>query len=126
MNTQVTAFEQQFKEDMKEVCALSDTEEMALSDLYRQLVVAEDIIITIDAVDEPVVRKGLIGIKARDNRKMKDNGIVGEATVLEFHPHAQTVEMKAAGTMKLQIVLKKRAGVKIHSLIIPENDGNLL
>ena len=98
------------------------TQELTLQDLYEQICRDEDIIITIDAIEESRVRKGLSSIKSKYNSKLKDNNLPIDTSTLEFIVHDSPAD-KAQGRVRLQIYLKKAATIKVHSIIVPEEDG---
>lgn len=98
---------------------IDTTQEMGLKELYEKLLLEEDIIVVIDKVDETRVRKGLSSIKAKQNAKFKDSGLPTEDSTIEFKVHE---DYKVNGRVKLQIYLKQKATVKVHALIIPDDE----
>lgn len=96
------------------------TAEMTLQDIYKQLILKEDIIIIIDAIDETRVRKGLSSIKAKENAKLRDNDLPTDSTTLEYIVHSDD-ELKKQKRIKLQIFLKQRPTVKIHKMIVADD-----
>lgn len=96
------------------------TAEMTLQDIYKQLILKEDIIIIIDAIDEIRVRKGLSSIKAKENAKLRDNDLPTDNTTLEYIVHSDD-ELKKQKRIKLQIFLKQKATVKIHKMIVADD-----
>lgn len=98
----------------------SDVMEMTLQDIYKQLILQEDIIIIIDAVDEPRVRKGLSSIKAKENAKLRDNNLPTDNSTLEFKVHVDE-ELKKSGRVRLQMFLKDKPTVKVHKLIVSDD-----
>ncbi len=95
---------------------IADEAEVSLQKLYDEVYKHGDLIIIIDKVDEPRVRKGLSSIKAKIAQKMKTAGFKPEESTLEFHVH----EYKEEDKVKLQIVLKQKPVVKIHRIIVPD------
>lgn len=95
-----------------------DSGEFTIQSIWRVLSERGDIIIIIDAIDEPRLRKQLSALKAKDNAKLKSADIPTDDKTLEFIVHARDPIMSAE-QIKLQIYLKERPKVKLHKLIIP-------
>jgi len=96
----------------------AESGEFTLASLWQNICETEDIIIVIDKVDEPRVRKQLSSLKAKENAKMKSAGIRPDDTTLEFIEHKDFPEKDK---IKLQIILKHKPTIKIHKLIIAKD-----
>ena len=96
----------------------AESGEFTLASLWNSICDKEDIIIVIDRVDEPRVRKQLSSLKAKENAKMKSAGIKPDDTTLEFIEHKDYPEKDK---IKLQIILKHKPTIKIHKLIIAKD-----
>lgn len=100
----------------------NDTQELSLAEIYDRIYADEDIIIVIDAVEETRVRKGLSSIKAKRNSKLKDNDLPTDDSVLEFKTITTAEGEIPKGTVKLQIYLKRKPTVTVHSLIVADKE----
>lgn len=98
--------------------------ELTLQELYRQVVLSGDLIIVIDTISLPLIRKGISNLKSRETAKLKSAQIPADDTVLEFieHTEIEGQEKLPRGQMKLQIVLKRKQAIKIHKMIIPDGE----
>lgn len=95
-------------------------QEMTLVEIYDKICTDEDIIIVIDAVDEPRVRKGLSSIKAKRNAKLRDSNLPTDDAQLEFVRHEDKDIPKER--VKLQIFMRKKPTVTIHSLQVADGE----
>lgn len=96
-----------------------DSGEFTLASIWRELSDRGDIIIVIDIVDEPRVRKQLSALKAKENAKLKSADIPPDDKTLEFAIHEDRV-LKEQGQVKIQIYLKSKPTVKLHKFIVPK------
>jgi len=96
----------------------NDSGEFTLVSLWHNICEKEDIIIIIDRIDEPRVRKQLSSLKAKENAKMKSAGVKPDDSTLEFIEHKDFPEKDK---IKLQIILKHKPTIRIHKLIIAKD-----
>lgn len=99
---------------------LEVSEEIALSEIYKELLIHEEIIYTVEATDEPKLRRNLSVLKAKDAQKLKEAGFQPVDSKLEFI----TIEDKELpkGLIKIQIVLRPRAKIKVYGKQIPSGE----
>lgn len=95
-----------------------DGDLIAITDIYKQLSIHEDIILIIDKADEPKIRKALSAIKAKETAKLKSAGIRPDEMTLEFAQHPP-IEGMEPGQIKLQVFFKRKATIKVHKVILP-------
>ncbi len=98
---------------------LPEDSEVTIQELWKQLSLNSDIIIIIDKSDEFRIRNGISRLKSRENAKMKSAGIEGDSSTLEFILPKE--EMEDKNTVKMQIVLREKAKIKIHKMIVPKD-----
>lgn len=106
----------------QELETVQESTEYTIDQIYSELQLHGELILVIEANAEQKLRKGLATLKAREKKKLTADGFSVEPTILEFivHENAQ-VEL---GQVKIQIVLKSKASLKVFSKVIP--DGELL
>ena len=95
-----------------------DSGEFTIQALWRTLSEREDIIIVIDKVDEPSLRKQLSSMKAKENYKLKSAGIPTDDVTLEFITHKDISVDE--DQVKLQVILKHKPRIKLHKFILPK------
>lgn len=102
---------------------LQTTEELSLSDLWRDLMVRGDIVLEVDSVDVERIRKGLSGIKAKETAKLREAGMPDDSAILEFIVHTTTdLPDWNPSHARLEILLKRRAVVKVHKIYYPDTE----
>jgi len=94
---------------------------MSYSDIYKELLTNEELILVIERGAEQVLRRRLTVLKAKDIAKMKDAGLAAEDSKLEFIIIEDEDIPKSL--IKLQIVLKARPRIRVYSMAVP--DGSL-
>jgi hypothetical protein len=94
----------------------TDTE-LTYSEIFKQLLSKEDIIIVIGGEDLHRLRKGISGVKARDNAKLKSFDLPIEKFKIEYDILEKNTEEK---TIKLRIRIVKPDTVVIKSMIKSE------
>ena len=94
-----------------------DSGEFTLQALWRTLSETGDLIIVIDAIDEPRVRKQLSALKAKENAKLKSADIPTDGKTLEFVVHEDKA-LEELKQVKLQVYLRDKPTVKLHKIII--------
>lgn len=88
-------------------------------DLYKTLLINEEIIIVIEAIEEARLRRRLSVLKSKDAARMKKEGMEPEAIKLEFI-NIEDKNLKQ-GLIKLQILMKdSKPKIKIFSLTVAE------
>ena len=95
-------------------------EEYSIADIYRDISLNGELIITIDVVEEIRLRRTLSVLKAKESAKLKENGLQPDDAKLEFIIIPDPKVPK--GLRKLHIVLKGSRKVKLYERIIPTDD----
>lgn len=95
-----------------------DSGEFTIQALWRAVCDRKDIIVVIDKVDEPRLRRQLSTLKAKDNAKLKSADIPTDDSTLEFVLHKDS-DLDIQNQVKLQIYLKEKPKVKLHKFIVP-------
>lgn len=110
------------EDPMKEVESIpvQEAEEMTLQDIFKRVMLEEDIFLIIDAVEELRLRKGLSKIKHDYNAKLRDNNLEPEDANLEFKVHEDTALPK--NQVKIQIYLKKKPTITVHKLQVADGE----
>lgn len=107
--------------DTHVISVAPEAEELSLTDLYDRVCIDEDIIITIDAIEEPRVRRGLSSIKAKRNAKLRENNLPTDDVTLEFVTHTSE-ELQKQHRVKLQIYMKRKPTITIHNLQVADGE----
>jgi hypothetical protein len=94
------------------------SEELSVQDIYHQLVLEEEIILTMYDTEAEELRSGLIQVKAKEVAKLKEQGIAPDNLTLKFtkNPVKDRPEI-----VKLHIALTKKKTFSILSITKPED-----
>lgn len=97
----------------------ADTE-LSLSDIYNKLQEYGELILTIPLEQEATLRKGLASVKAKQNAKIKEQGLQPDPSSLSY----QTTSPGSAGkdSVDVQITLAKRTSIKVLNISIPDKE----
>lgn len=94
-------------------------EEITFAELLANVMLNDEIIITIPPEDVERTKTGIKNTKAKQAAKMKDEGLAVDNSVLSFI----VAESKAfPGMSDLKIILSRKSTVKIKKMVVP--DGN--
>ena len=98
-----------------------------MGDLYKELLINEDMILIIDREEEEQMKQGLIAVKYKYNKAAKtadrptDNRALTFVTLPFTEEEEMTMEDLSAKT-KIQVYLKARATIRVHKLIITDKE----
>lgn len=115
MSNEIDFDDDDFEEEQQ---GTASTEQMTLHDLYAQLLLSEDIIITINSDDFDSLKAGITSVKAKENIKLKNKGMPTDNTTLRFTQ--LPCEECNAMEMRVQISLTKRRTFTIKKLEVAE------
>ena len=94
-------------------------EEISFSDILANLTIHSELTITIPLEEEPNVKLGLKNLKAKQNKKLLEEGITPEDATLEF---SSVKSKNFEDCLELTIFLKKKGVIKIKGgMRIPDN-----
>lgn len=103
---------------------LEDEEEtnLSLADIYNQLQVHGELIITIPADEEGILRKGLAGVKAKQNMKLKASNLPIDTATLSYTvlPKKDAAGKEVPGQVDVQILLSKRTQITVLGIKKPD------
>jgi hypothetical protein len=94
-----------------------DTAELSLADIYNQLLVLGELIVTIPMEEEETLRKGLAGVKAKQNQKLKSSGLAPDPATLSF---TVSPNKEQKGAIDVHIVLAKRTSITVLGIKKPD------
>lgn len=94
---------------------------MTIQEIYQQLLLSEDIILTTSIEDYSDIRRALASIKNKEATKLKEQGMPLEAIRLVFN-ELTALEDTPAGSMRFQISLARRKTFAVSKLEIPDGD----
>lgn len=92
-------------------------EVQSLTDIYQELQTCGELILTIPAEEEEKLRKGLASVKAKQNAKLRDQGLPIDTSVLGF---LSAPSEDFAGAMQITVTLAKRSGITILNKEFPD------
>jgi hypothetical protein len=92
-----------------------DNNEVAVGDIYAQLLAEESVIVTIDKSVEEPLRKALSAVKTRETSRLKNAGIPVDNTRLTFVTLPRDKDM-ADGDVRIQIILGKPRSLPIKKI----------
>lgn len=105
---------------------LEDEQEtdLSLADIYNQLQVHGELIITIPAGEEKTLRTGLAGVKAKQNAKLKASGLPTDTATLSYTilPHKNEDGTVAVDVIDVQILLSKRTQITVLGIRRPDSE----
>lgn len=91
--------------------------ELTYLDIYKKLLLSEDMILEIGGEDLHRLRKGISSVKARDNAKLKDSGLPVERFKIDY---MMLGENQLTKTVKIRIRIVRPDTVMVKNLIISE------
>ena len=91
---------------------------MSLTEIYNQLLVYGELILTIPAGEEERLRKGLASVKAKATKKLQDQGLPLDKAQLSY----QLLPSKDAGIINIQIVLGQKNNITVLGMTLPDNE----
>jgi hypothetical protein len=92
--------------------------ELSLTTIYNELLVHNELLLTIPATEEQILRKGLAGAKSKQNTKLREAGLQPDNNTLAF----QVTPGKIEGTIQILVSLTKRAGIRVLDMKVPDNE----
>lgn len=104
----------------EEDSSFSTEEEVTFSELLANVMLNDEIIITIAPEDVERVKTGIKNTKAKQTAKMKEDGLpTNTGEMLSF---TSTPSVKHKDMVDLKIILSRKSTVKIKALTIPDGD----
>lgn len=97
-----------------------EAEDTAIVDIYKELLSEGELILTVNLIDEPKLRRTLTVIKARDMAKLKESGFQSDDSKLEFITVKD--ETLPRGLVKVHIVMKQKPKIRVYGKQIPSGD----
>jgi hypothetical protein len=94
-------------------------EDITFAELLSNVMLNDEIIITILPEDVERTKTGIKNTKAKQAAKMKDDGLAVDNSVLSF---IATDSKDFVGMIDLKIILARKSTVRIKQLVVP--DGN--
>lgn len=88
------------------------------TEIYEQLTLNDELILTISDEDEDKLRKGLASAKNKSNARLKEAGLPIDSNVLQFI----TSPADEDGYITVHIILSQRGGIRIKKLELPDGD----
>lgn len=99
---------------------LGEDVEMTVQELYAQLLLADELLITVESHSADDIKAALISIKAKENAKLKNKGMPVDNSKLNV-VIVRDPEL-AEGFTKLHLTLIKRKTFAIAKIESPSND----
>lgn len=92
---------------------------LSLTEIFNQVVANDELIVTIPANEEQALRTGLAGVKAKQNTKLKENGLQPDKSTLSFTvtPHKTLPDV-----IDVHIVLSKKQTITVLAIKLPDNE----
>lgn len=97
-----------------------DVEEYTLDKIYEDLVLAGELILTIPAVDEQRLRRGLAVIKAKEKKRAEKEGVPQDPMTLEFTVHEGADVPEFA--VQIRVTLRGKNTIKVYKKTVPDDD----
>lgn len=93
--------------------------DLSLREIWNLIQAKDDVILTINCSDELKIRRGLSNLKAKQNKKFKEEGLPVDDTTLEFETK-QTVEQELLCQCTLRCWLVKNETITVYRITLPE------
>lgn len=92
---------------------------LSLTEIYNQVLADNEIILTIPAGEEQMLRTGLAGVKAKQNAKLKSAGLQPDSSTLSYSvtPHKTMPDV-----VEVHIVLSKKQTITVIAMRRPDPD----
>lgn len=97
----------------------SEEEEVTFSELLANVMMNDEIIITIAAEEVERVKTGIKNTKAKQASKMKEEGLAVDNSTLSF---VVSSSKDFEGMADLKIILSRKSTVKIKQMKIPDGE----
>lgn len=101
-----------------------DSTEYNMRELMDQVYLHKELIITIPTEQVNILKQGLITRKAKDNTKLKNNGIlpVGEVLFFLVYPAKDGSNKEIEGVSEVRIKLGPKKSVNVLAIRIPNDE----
>lgn len=96
-----------------------EEEEISYTEIMDNLLLNDEMIITVDPELEVIIKNGLKNLKSRQNAKLREEGLPPDPAVLDFLSYPSK---SFEGCIDLHISLKKKGTFKIKKLTIPSEE----
>lgn len=93
--------------------------EVTFSELLANVLLNDEIIITIEPHDVERVKTGIKNTKAKQAARMKEEGLAPDSSTLTFNAYASK---NFPDMIDLHIILSRKSTVKIKALNIPDGE----
>lgn len=96
---------------------------MTLTDIYNMLLSSGEIILTIPAEEEKRLRTGLASVKAKSNKRMVEEGMVVDKSVISYStsPAKDAEGVLIEGAVAILITLGARNAITVLNVSLPDN-----
>lgn len=91
---------------------------MSLTEIYNQLLVYGELILTIPSIEEDRLRRGLASVKAKATKKLQDQGMPLDKAILGY----QVTPTADPTIINIQISLGQRNNITVLALSLPDNE----
>ena len=102
---------------------VEDPGSMTLTEIYNMLLLSNEIILTIPAEEEKKLRTGLASVKAKSNKKLQDEGMPADKSVISYSstPAKDKEGNPTVGAVDLLITLGSRSAITVLDVKLPDN-----
>lgn len=120
-STDLATDEDKFTEEFS---GLEDSTEYNFRELMDEVSKTGDLIITIPADQEGLLRQGLITQKSKDNAKLKTSGLMPDNMILAFmaYPAKDKDGIEREGVTDVRVKLRPKKSVSVLDLRIPNDE----
>jgi 5-bromo-4-chloroindolyl phosphate hydrolysis protein len=98
---------------------MEELNEMSYGEIYSNVALNDEIIITIPLEEVEKVKTGIKNFKNKQNTRMKEDGLEPDDSVLNFK---ENLSPEFQGMVDLKIYLTRKSTVRVAKLVIPEKD----
>lgn len=96
---------------------------MSLTDIYNMVVANQELILTIPADEEERLRKGLASVKAKTNKKLQEEGMPVDKSMLSYiTTPVMDNNKQPTGNVQIHIILGKPNGITVLGIKLPDSE----
>lgn len=92
---------------------------LSLSEIYNEVVLHGELIVTIPRSEERSLRRGLASVKNKINSKLRSAGITPEPLELSY---TITTSPEDEELINVQVLLRRRGGITVVAMQLPDDE----
>lgn len=103
----------------KDLTGLTETQEVSYAEIYANVLLNDEMVITIPAISVETVKTGIKNFKNREAARSKADGLVVDDIRLAFQVNASKEHL---GAVDLHVAISRQATVQVLGMRLPDHE----